>query len=93
MALGLVFVFGRYVHFGFALGGTRCQKGGKNRAVIGWTVLVFLRVGMSPLAGRKTTVVSLVGEVVVFTRPGPAAGAGCSGGGEPQQTGGGGEAW
>jgi hypothetical protein len=51
MALGLVFVFGRYVHLGFAFGGTRCQKGGKNTAVIGWTVFVLLRVGVSPLAG------------------------------------------
>ena len=84
MTLGLVFVFGRYVHLGFAFGCTRCQKGGKNSTVIGWTVLIFLRVGMGPLAGRNTTVVSLVGEVVVFTRPGPAAGAGCNGGGAPQ---------
>ena len=89
MALGLVLVFGRYVDFGLDLGGTRCQKGGKNRAVIGWTVLVFLRVGMSPLAGQKTTVVSLVGEVVVFTRPGSAAGVGCSGGGAPRHARGG----
>lgn len=81
MALGLVFGFAGYVLLGFALGGTRRQKGGKNAAIIGWTVLVFLRVGMSPLAGRKSTVASLVSEVVVFTRPGPAAGAGCSGGG------------
>ena len=81
MALGLLFVFGRYIHFGFVLGGTRRQEGGKNTAIIGWTVLIFFRVGMSPLVGRKTIIVSLVGKVVVFTRPGPAAGAGCSGGG------------
>jgi len=54
MALGLVFVFGRYVHFGLALGGTRCQKGGKNTAVIGWMVVSFLRVGVSPLVGGCT---------------------------------------
>ena len=55
-------------------------------------VLVFLRVRMSPLAGRKSTVASLVSEVVVFTRPGPAAGAGCSGGGALQRARRGGEA-
>ncbi len=78
--LDLVFVFERYVLFGFALGGARRQKGGKNAAVIGWAVVVFFRVGMGPLAGQKRTVASLVGKVVVFTRPGPAAGVGCSGG-------------
>ena len=84
MALDLAFVFERYALFGFALGGGRRQKGGENTAVIGWAVVVFLRVGMGPLAGQKRTVVSVVGEVVVFTRPGPAAGVGCSGGGVPQ---------
>ena len=77
--------FERYVLFGLALGGTGRQEGGKNAAIIGWTVVSFLRVGVSPLAGRKRTVESLVGEVVVFTRPGPAAGTGRSGGGAPRQ--------
>jgi hypothetical protein len=35
MALGLVFGFVGYVLLGFALGGTRRQKGGKNAAIIG----------------------------------------------------------
>ena len=92
MALDLAFVFERYILFGFALGGTRRQKSGKNTAVIDWVVVIFLRVGMGPLVGRKRTVESLVGKVVVFTRPGPAAGAGCSGGGALQQDQRGGEA-
>ncbi len=51
MALDLAFVFERYVLFGFALGGARRQKGGKNAALIDWAVVVFLRVGMGPRAG------------------------------------------
>ncbi len=77
------FVFERYVLFGPALGGTRRQKGGKNAVIIGWIVVSFLRVGVSPLVGQKRTVASLVGEVVDFTRHGPAAGMGHSRGGVP----------
>jgi len=35
MAFGLTFGFAGYVLLGFALGGTRRQKGGKNAAIIG----------------------------------------------------------
>ena len=81
----------RYAFLIFAFGGKRNHKRGKNNAILGWAVLCFFRVRVSPLVGQKRTVASLVGEVVVFTRPGPATGAGCSGGGVPQ-VGGGGEA-
>ena len=82
----------RYTLFLLAFGGKRSYKHGKTTAILGWVVLCFFRVEMSPLVGQKRTIVPLVDEVVVFTRPGLAAGAGCSQQGALQQVGGGGEA-
>ena len=74
---GLVLVAWRYTFLLLALGGKRFCERGKDTAVFGWTVLYFFRVGVSSLAWQQGAAPSLVGEVVVFTRPGPAAVVGC----------------
>ena len=60
--------------FCFAFGYNRSSESGKNATNISGTVLsFFFRVGVSPLVGLRT-VMSLVSNLVVLIRFGPAAG-------------------
>ena len=63
--------------FLYALGGSRNHESGKDAIVISGTVLSFyVGVRVSPPAGLRT-IASLVG-IVIFVRPGSAAGVGNS---------------
>ena len=65
----MVLVFCEYVSLLFAVGGSRGHNGDKDATLIGGIVLSFFTgVEVSPLVGLRT-MASLVGDVVVFTRP------------------------